>query len=179
MQCFWEYYDPLTLWSLTWIAVVEIILVVCVSVRCVAVLVKHLWVCVFVVHHQHAEKNDEDDLQDEAGGRQLQPHVGARVCHLLVLLRWEAQAWKKLLFRNPGQKSWSPSLSLRHKSVIDAEARGCCVCVCLCVCEGGRSSQTNPGASNVCVFSKAGSHLPDLKKAEPFLVQPLLRSLKG
>lgn len=40
-----------------------------------------------VVLHQHAEKDDEDDLQDEADDRQLQPHVGARVRHVLVRLR--------------------------------------------------------------------------------------------
>lgn len=36
-----------------------------------------------VVLHQRAEEDDEDDLQDEAGDRQLQPHVGGRVRHVV------------------------------------------------------------------------------------------------
>lgn len=35
-----------------------------------------------VVLDQRPEEDDEDDLQDNAGDRQLQPHVGGRVCHV-------------------------------------------------------------------------------------------------
>lgn len=35
-----------------------------------------------VVLDQRAEEDDEDDLEDDAGDRQLQPHVGRRVCHV-------------------------------------------------------------------------------------------------
>lgn len=34
-----------------------------------------------VVLHYRAKEDDEDDLQGEADDRQLQPHVGRRVCH--------------------------------------------------------------------------------------------------
>lgn len=40
-----------------------------------------LGVRVVVILHQSAEEDDEDDLQDDAGERQLQPHVGRSICH--------------------------------------------------------------------------------------------------
>ena len=38
---------------------------------------------VVVVLHQGGEEDDEDDLQDEADDRQLQPHVGGYVRHVV------------------------------------------------------------------------------------------------
>ncbi|PWA23908.1 hypothetical protein CCH79_00010804 [Gambusia affinis] len=39
------------------------------------ILIKHLCVCVMVVHHQNTKEDDENDFQDEADDWQLQPHV--------------------------------------------------------------------------------------------------------
>lgn len=44
-----------------------------------------LRICLVVVLHQCAEEDDEDDLQDEAGDGQLQPHVGGCVRHSLAV----------------------------------------------------------------------------------------------
>lgn len=40
-----------------------------------------------VVLDQRAEEDDEDDLQDNARNRQLQPHVGGRVRHVCTRAR--------------------------------------------------------------------------------------------
>lgn len=40
-----------------------------------------LCICLFVILHQCTEQDDEDDLQDEAGDRQLEPHVGGGASH--------------------------------------------------------------------------------------------------
>lgn len=75
--------QPLTLnlhGTLTWVAEVEVILVVGVVLA-----MPLLCIRLVVVLHQRAEEDDEDDLQDEAGDRQLQPHVGRRVRHVFLL----------------------------------------------------------------------------------------------
>jgi len=67
---------PHILRTLTWVAEVEVVVVIG-----VALVVPCLGVRLVVVLHQNAEEDDEDDLQDEAGDRQLQPHAGRRVRH--------------------------------------------------------------------------------------------------
>ena len=68
-------FDPSS--ALTWVAIVEVVLVVG-----LVALVPQLSVRVVVVLHQHAEEDDEDDLQDQADRRQLYPHVGGRAGHV-------------------------------------------------------------------------------------------------
>lgn len=68
--------------TLTWVAVVEIVVILTV-VRMVPL----LCVCLFVILHQHPKEDDEDDLQDEAGDRQFEPHVGICVCHVFFPVR--------------------------------------------------------------------------------------------
>lgn len=99
-----------------------------------------------VVLHQNAEKDDEDDLQDEADERQLQPHVGAPVRHVLVRLEEELRLGKGLLLlKNPGQRIWLHAVFL-------TQTPGCPRCrdqlVCLRVEEApGRTEELH-----VCVF---------------------------
>lgn len=62
--------------TLTWVAVVEVILIV--GVRLV---MPFLRIRLIVVLHQRAKEDDEDDLKDEAGDWQLQPHVCRCICH--------------------------------------------------------------------------------------------------
>lgn len=56
-------------------------------IRAVSVRIPSCRVCVVVILHQCAEEDDEDDLQDEAGDRQPQPHVGCGVCHVFFPVR--------------------------------------------------------------------------------------------
>lgn len=79
--------DP-GLWTpdpLTWVSEVELVLIVVVGF-----VVPVAGVRVVVVLDQRAEEDDEDDLQDDAGDRQLQPHVGGRVRHLCTRARDES-----------------------------------------------------------------------------------------
>lgn len=72
---------------LTRVAKVEVVLVVLVW-RVVPL----LRICLVVVLHQRAKEDDEDDLQDETGDRQLQTHVGRGVRHVALLaVRWGAE----------------------------------------------------------------------------------------
>lgn len=72
---------------LTRVAKVEVVLVVLVW-RVVPL----LRICLIVVLHQRAKEDDEDDLQDETGDRQLQTHVGCGVHHVaLLVVRWGAE----------------------------------------------------------------------------------------
>lgn len=72
---------------LTRVAKVEVVLVVVVWR-----IVPLLRICLIVVLHQRAKEDDEDDLQDKTGDRQLQTHVGWGVRHVALLaVRWGAE----------------------------------------------------------------------------------------
>lgn len=73
--------EPLTL---TWVAEIEVVLIVFMTL-----VMPLLCIRLVVVLHQRAEEDDEDDLQDEAGDRQLQPHVGRCVRHVVFPQRDE------------------------------------------------------------------------------------------
>lgn len=66
--------------SLTWVAEVEVILVVVVGR-----VVPFFGIRLVVILHQGSKEDDENDLQDETGDRELQAHVGHRVRHRVVL----------------------------------------------------------------------------------------------
>lgn len=112
-----------------------------------------LCIRLIVVLHQRAEEDDEDDLQDEADDRQLQPHVGCRVRHVFFPVRGGGEDQRGSTgFKDPAQKV-GHTLSLSHTpgGVLSAETGGWSVC--RCVCEGeGSSSQTDTGAGLSCVF---------------------------
>lgn len=70
---------PLSLRSLTGVAVVKVVVVVGRAIG--DFLMPELGVCLIVVLHQNAEEDDDDHLQDDAGHGQLQPQVSRRVRH--------------------------------------------------------------------------------------------------
>lgn len=85
-----------------------------------------LCIRLLVILHQHSEKDDDDDLQDEAGERQLQSHVGCRVCHVFFPARrgGEGQCGSYLKGQQ-GLKHPTHRLSHIHAgSVLSAETRG-------------------------------------------------------
>lgn len=66
---------------LTRVAKIEVVLIVVVGH-----VVPLLRIRLIVVLHQRAKEDDEDDLQDETGDRQLQTHVGSGVRHVALLV---------------------------------------------------------------------------------------------
>lgn len=112
---------------LTRVAKVEVVLVVLVW-RVVPL----LRICLIVVLHQRAEEDDEDDLQDETGDRQLQTHVGWGVRHFALLaVRWGAEVDVTFQQRSSvspgveggrlqGERGWKMKFTERPESCLSA-----------------------------------------------------------